>query len=204
MVATGIEVHSLTSKQYDNTIKELETEVERLSDTSVTYEETTKEITISLVESEIKDIGELITVGYMYTDVEKFENVKNMFGVDLPFTEKSVITRWDGVIKAGINVDNIKINIDNKNKIILITLPDAEIISHEVSNIDIVDEKDGLFNPVRIEDIESFDFVNKDEMEKRAIENGLMEKAMKNSVSIIEKLVNNDVIQKQGYTVEFN
>ena len=40
-------------------------------------------------------------------------------------------------------------------------------------------------------------------MEKRAIENGLLDKAFDNAKEIIEKLVNNDVVQEQGYTIEF-
>ncbi len=40
-------------------------------------------------------------------------------------------------------------------------------------------------------------------MEARAIENGLLIKASKNATEIIEKLINNDVVQEQGYVINF-
>ena len=82
-------------------------------------------------------------------------------------------------------------------------MPNAEILSHEIDNnsIETLDEKDGLFNPVKVEDVRQFDTVSKDAMEDRAIENGILDKALKNAEDIIEKLVNSDVVQEQGYTI---
>ncbi len=40
-------------------------------------------------------------------------------------------------------------------------------------------------------------------MEERAIENGLLDKAFENAKEIIEKLINNDIVQEQGYTIKF-
>ena len=69
--------------------------------------------------------------------------------------------------------------------------------------IETLDEKDGLFNPVKVEDVRQFDTVSKEAMEDRAIENGILDKALKNAEDIIEKLVNNDVVQEQEYTIKF-
>ena len=84
-------------------------------------------------------------------------------------------------------------------------MPNAEILSYEIDNnsIETLDEKDGLFNPVKVEDVRQFDTVSKDAMEDRAIENGILDKALKNAEDIIEKLVNSDVVQEQGYTIKF-
>lgn len=84
-------------------------------------------------------------------------------------------------------------------------MPNAEILSHEIDNnsIETLDEKDGLFNPVKVDDVRQFDTVSKDAMEDRAIENGILDKALKNAEDIIEKLVNNDVVQEQEYTIKF-
>lgn len=76
---------------------------------------------------------------------------------------------------------------------------------HEIDNnsIETLDEKDGLFNPVKVEDVRQFDTVSKDAMEDRAIENGILDKALKNAEDIIKKLVNNDAVQEQEYTIKF-
>ena len=193
------------TEKYENKIKELEAEVDRLSKPVAVYEEASKEVTISLIESEIKDIGELTTIEYLYTNAGKFEDPKELFGVNIPFTTKSFIAKWDGIIKAGVTIDQIIVKINDANKEIIIYMPKAKILSHEIDNdsIETLDEKDGLFNPVKVEDVREFDAVSKDAMDERAIENGILDKAFENAKEIIEKLVNNDAVQEQGYTITF-
>ena len=40
-------------------------------------------------------------------------------------------------------------------------------------------------------------------MEQRAIENGILDKAFENAKTIIEKLINNEILKEQGYTLKF-
>ncbi|MBE6995312.1 MAG: DUF4230 domain-containing protein [Ruminococcaceae bacterium] len=164
-----------------------------------------KEVSLSLIEAEIKGIGELATIEYLYTDAGKFEDPQKVFGVNIPFTKKSFVAKWDGIIKAGVTIDKIIVEIKDASKEIIIHMPDAEILSHEIdsTSFETLDEKDGLFNPVKVQDVRQFDAVSKEAMERRAIENGILDKALENAKEIIEKLVNNDVVQEQGYTVKF-
>ncbi len=169
------------------------------------YEMASKEISINLLKSQICDIGELATVEYLYTNAGKFENPKKLLGVNVPLTTKSFIAKWDGIIKAGVKVDEINIETDDPNKEIVIYIPKATILSHEImdDNIETLDQKDGLFNPVKVEDVRTFDSISKESMEKRAIENGLLDKSDKNAKQIIKKLVNNEAIKNLGYHISF-
>ena len=205
LLAIFFKGYSSATKKYEDVIRELEAEVDRLSDPVAVYDDVSKEVMLSLIESEIKDIGELATIEYLYTDAGKFEDPKKVFGVNIPFTTKSFIAKWDGIIKAGVQINQIIVDIDEANKEIIIHMPNAEILSHEIdsNSIETLDEKDGLFNPVKVEDVREFDAVSKDAMEKRAIENGILDKAFENAKEIIEKFVNNDVVQEQGYTIKF-
>ena len=113
--------------------------------------------------------------------------------------------KWDGIIKAGINIEEIIIEINDVKKEIIIHIPKGEILSHEIDSesMEILDEKDGLFNKVTVENTVQFEATGKIAMEERAIENGILEKAFENAKEIIEKLVNSDVVQEQGYTINF-
>lgn len=201
---------SSASEKYEDTVADLKQQVsdleQQMEEAAITWEEQpAKEITIDLIESEIKDIGELVTIEYLYTDAGKFEDVKQAWGVNIPFTSKSFITKWDGVIKAGIDVEQILIEINETEKEILIHMPKAKILSHEIDDdsIEVLDEKDGLFNKVTVQNTVEFETESKQAMEQRAIENGILDKAFENAKHIIEKLVNNDVVQEQGYTITF-
>ena len=67
-------------------------------------------------------------------------------------------------------------------------MPKARILSHQIDkdSIETLDQKDGLFNPVKVEDVRTFDSVSQDAMEERAIENGILDKAFENAKNIRE------------------
>lgn len=199
--------YTSATEKYESTIKKLEEENERLSDPIVQYEIASKEVNIELITSEIQDIGELATIDYLYTDAGKFEDSAELFGKELPFsfTTKSFIAKWDGNIKAGVNVDEITVEVNNTNKEIIVHMPEAKIISHEIEDesIQTLDEKDGLFNSIKVDDIREFDAITKEAMEQRAIENGLLDKAYENAKTIIDKLINTGVVEELGYTITF-
>ena len=108
-------------------------------------------------------------------------------------------------IKAGIKIEDIIIEINDADKEIIVHMPEAKILSHEIDeeSIETLDEKNGLFNEVTVDDVRNFDQVSKDAMEKRAIENGLLDRAIKNAEKIIERLVNNDIVKEQEYRITF-
>ena len=192
-------------EKYENIIAELELKVEELSNPVAVYEEAATEVNIKVINSEIQEIGELATTEYLYTNAGKFEDPMQLFGKSVPFTTKSFIAKWDGIIKAGVDITKVTAEINELKKEIVIYIPEAEILSHEIdsNSIETLDQKDGLFNKVKVEDVREFDAKSKEAMEQRAIENGLLEKAYENAKGIIEKLVNNDAVKQQKYTIVF-
>lgn len=194
-------------EKYENQIEALKEENERLSDPIVQYEVATRDVSIEQIEANIQDIGELATVEYLYTDAGKFEDPAVLFGKEIPFsfTTKSFIAKWDGVIKAGIDIDKVTVELDEPNKEIIVHIPKAKILSHEIDDdsIETLDEKNGLFNPIKIDDIREFDVISKDAMEQRAIENGLLDKAFENAKRILNKIINTGVVEELEYTVTF-
>lgn len=196
--------YSSAKEKYEDTITQLEAEVDRLSDPIAVYEEASREIDINVVNVEIQEIGELATLEYLYTDAGKFEDPKQLFGKDVPFTTKSFIAKWDGIIKAGVDISQVTAEVDSNSKEVVVHIPKAEILSHEIDSesVETLDQKNGLFNPVSVEDVREFDAKSKEKMENRAIENGILDKAFENAESIIEKLID-PMIQEFEYTVRF-
>lgn len=198
--------YTSAKEKYEEYIKELEEKVEELSDPVAVYTNASTEVDIQLISSKIQSIGELATIEYLYTDAGKFEDPKQLFGKNIPFTTKSFIAKWDGIIKAGVDIGKVTVDVNNLEKEIMIHIPKAQIISHEIdsNSIETLDQKNGLFNPLKVEDVREFDKVSKDAMEKRAVENGILDKAVENAKEIIESFVNNDVVKEQQYEIIFN
>ena len=188
-----------TIQELNNTIDELREIIDQM------IKDKKNKIDITVIKTEITAIAELATIEYSYTDSGKFESPKQLFGKDIPFTTKSFIAKWDGTIKAGIDTDKIEINLNKKTNEIIVSMPKAEILSHEIheDSIETLDEQDGLFNPIKVDDVRNFDATCKKAMEIRATENGILDRAFENAKVIIEKLINNEILKEQGYTLKF-
>ena len=77
----------------------------------------------------LKDIGELATQAGFYTNVQMISGSREIFGINIPLTEKKYIFGYDGVIKAGIDFADIKVIVDEMTRVITVTLPDTVLQS---------------------------------------------------------------------------
>ena len=147
----------------------------------------------------------MATIEYLFTDAAEFRDSKQIKGWNIPFTEKSFILKWDGVIKAGVKLDQVSIQINESDKKIIVALPPAEILSYSVNSdsVELLNEKDNIFNNISVSDKVGFDAKTEEAMKKRAIENGLLEKALENAKDILQRLIQADPAVNSEYVIEF-
>ena len=134
-------------------------------------------ITSTTIKNQLTEINELALYSYDYSKVGKFSNKLSFNGWKIPLTQKTFIITYDGSIKAGIDLKQAKISIDNEQ--LNITLPAAKILSHEIdeNSIEVYDESSNIFNQISINDYKSFATKEKKKNEKEAISNGILEKS---------------------------
>jgi hypothetical protein len=112
-----------------------------------------QETSIHTTVREILPAAEFISLHYRYTSVIKDVNSKEMFGINIPGTEKKLLAVIDGTIKLGINCKDIKIDT-TRSDTLFIKFPPIKIISHELhpETAEVYDQKDGIFNKYRASD----------------------------------------------------
>lgn len=134
-------------------------------------------ITSTTIKNQLTEINKLALYSYDYSKVGKFSNKLSFNGWKIPLTQKNFIITYDGSIKAGIDLKQAKISIDNDQ--LNITLPAAKILSHEIdeNSIEVYDESSNIFNQISINDYKSFATKEKKKNEKEAISNGILEKS---------------------------
>ena len=134
-------------------------------------------ITSTTIRNQLTEINELALYSYDYSKVGKFSNKLSFNGWKIPLTQKTFIITYDGSIKAGIDLKQAKISIDNEQ--LNITLPATKILSHEIdeNSIEVYDESSNIFNQISINDYKSFATKEKKKNEKEAISNGILEKS---------------------------
>ena len=70
-------------------------------------------ITSTTIKNQLTEINELALYSYDYSKVGKFSNKLSFNGWKIPLTQKTFIITYDGSIKAGIDLKQAKISIDN-------------------------------------------------------------------------------------------
>lgn len=147
------------------------------------------QITSSLLGQRLNAIQELATQEYHYTNMGRFQNQLDFYGWKVPFTTKSFIVAYDGVIKAGVDLSELQVEVSGKT--ISVTLPEGKILSHDIDedSLEVFDETKNIFNPIQIEDYTGFTADQKASMEERAISEGLLTAATERARTVVEEFL---------------
>ena len=147
-------------------------------------------ITGDLLGEHLRSAQELVTVAYYYTSMGRFENQVDFYGWKVPFTAKSFIVSYDGVIKAGVDLSQVQVEVDEIRQAVTVRLPASRILSQiPEDSIEVFDESDNLFNRITIEDYTGFTLDQKKAMEQRAEDNGLLTSADEKARAAVESLL---------------
>ena len=142
-----------------------------------------------VIGQQLAGVQELSTVEYFYTNMGRFENHVDFYGWKVPFSTKSFIVSYDGVIKAGVDLEQLQVSIGGGE--VTVTLPESRIISHEIpeDSLEVFDESDNLFNHITIEDYTAFTQDQKSAMEQRAVDGGLLDRANQEARTAVDSLL---------------
>ena len=151
-----------------------------LSSSTTKHESTTKEI-------RLHNIGELATQSAYFTNVQIITGSRDVLGVTMPFTQSRYIYSYDGIVKAGVDFENVSASIDDENKTIAVTMPEPQIFDVTVDEDSLVvyDETKSVFNPLKLNDIKESMLVLKEEARENAINHGILTNAKTNAEAII-------------------
>ena len=112
------------------------------------------ELTVENVREVVMPAGELTTTKYYYTDADVYTNYKEAFGVKIPFTTDEVVFTYDGVISVGIDILDVRYEVDNDGMRIAVILPEIRIMSNEIdaSSFEYPYVFDSVFNATNMKD----------------------------------------------------
>ena len=146
-------------------------------------------VTTETLKSQINSLQELVTQEYIYTNADRrTDNVKWLFGWTRPFSGTSLLVTYDGSIKAGIDLSEVQVDVDEEARKITITLPPSRIMDNSIpqESITVLEVKNGLFNEVTFDDYNTFISEQKILMENKAVERGILEKASEEAKRALE------------------
>ena len=134
-------------------------------------------VTSDTIEQQLSSIRELVTQEYVYTNAAKKESSESwLWGVERPFSGKSILITYDGVVKAGVDLSKAEITVNEQTRTVTVTLPPSEITENNIPQeaITVVEIKNGLFNDV---------------MEQKAIDQGILTRADKEAAALVRSIL---------------
>lgn len=158
----------------------------------------------SIIKNRLTVAQDLTSVKYLYTNLGAFEQQKDFQGIKLPFTKKKFLVRYDGIISAGINLKDMKIDIEGN--VIHIKLPEAKILSHELDedSFEVFDEENSIFNPFSVSDFQEFQKKLKEEREEEAIKNGILVQAQQKAGTVIREILLTNPEISENYQIDIH
>lgn len=197
-----------TIKDQSDKIEELEQKAKEMADQI--DELLTEEVTVfdaGAVMEEIKNISELATVEYRYTNVGTLDATKKFSFIDwkVPFSDKTVIVTMDGRIKAGTDLSQVKITGNEWKKEITVSLPKSSILSNELfeKSFKIYEEKDSVWNPITLTESNELRIQIKEKAEQNAIDNQILEQADERAQQLIQSVIEAGPNIKGNYKIKF-
>jgi hypothetical protein len=119
-------------------------------------------ITSAFVEQQIREISELATLHHHYRKNANYQDAKKLLEYmpnwRINQSIKEFMLIYQGDVKLGYDLKDIKIHVDPITRTILIYLPEPKILSHSIDfkSIQILWEKNGWLNDIKFEDFKQF------------------------------------------------
>lgn len=149
-------------------------------------------ITSETLKEKLSQVCDLVTEQYAYHNADKLEQDQSwLFGWKRPFSTKSVLVTYDGIIKAGVDLSRVVPEVDEEKRTVTVALPASRITDNNIpqESIEVLEIKNGLFNKVTIEDYNEFISQQKVVMQEKAIEQGILDEADKNAQNVVRALL---------------
>lgn len=139
--------------------------------------------------AKIINIQELALVKYNYTGVVGFKDNYKILNISVPFTDKYFLLKYNGYIKAGINFERIRVDVEDKSVHVSMPKPELMDIVIDEKSVKVYDESENAFNPIKISDYNQALIKEKDTMKKDAVNQGILKDAKKQSELAIRSML---------------
>ena len=161
-------------------------------------------ITSEFVEQQISEISELATLHHHYRKNANFQDAKKLleyipdWRINKSIKEFSLV--YQGDVKLGYDLKDIKILVEPNTQSIFIYLPEPKILSHSIDfeSIQILWEKQGWFNNIRFEDFKQF-FISEQKKYEQENSAELKRRAREHAMKLIQLRLGTTI--EHGYKV---
>ncbi|MBR1535367.1 MAG: DUF4230 domain-containing protein [Treponema sp.] len=139
----------------------------------------------ALLFKELERCAELVTAKTTYTDVISIKKTR-IAGLAKSFS----IIKYTGVIRAGLSdIRQAELSVSDGGKKAKVILPPMEILSNDISSIEVFDENKSVFVEISLKDVMEEIRFNQESSSAQILETGFLEESKNQAVKIIESVL---------------
>lgn len=140
----------------------------------------------AVVFQELQRCSELVSVKNTYSDVISIKKTR-IAG----FAKTFSIVKYTGVIRAGIkDITSSEIKVSDGGKKVKAVLPPIEVLSNDISSIEVFDESKSIFVSISVQEIMNEIRFNQEITSKEILETGFLKEAEEQAAKITESILN--------------
>jgi hypothetical protein len=145
----------------------------------------------STVMSRISYLQELALVQHNYTGVISYKDYRKLLNLNVPLTDKYFLLKYNGYVKAGVDFGRVKVNVLSPTDV-HVSIPKPKILDTVVdeNSIEVFNESENAFNPIKIADYNEALSREKSVMIRGAIGQGIYEQATEQAKLTLTALLN--------------
>ena len=159
-------------------------------------------VSTETIQDGLANMGVLVTQEYYFTQLERYTKEKTF--LKFITTSSEFMYSYDGYVLAGVDFEKIRIEKDEDQKTITITMPKSEIIAVAIDKdtFKIYSEKESLWNPLKLEDynISLVEFENA--AKERALAGGILERSDEQARNLVREFIIS-LPNTSEYAIEF-
>lgn len=139
----------------------------------------------AIVFRELERCAELVTAKNFYSDVISIKKTR-IAGLAKSFS----IIKYTGVIRGGISdISKAKVTVSNRGKSVKVELPPVEVLSNDISSIEVFDESRSAFVSISVQEIMAEIRFNQESASAEILETGFLEEAKSHAKEITETIL---------------
>lgn len=139
----------------------------------------------AIVFRELEKCAELVSAKTTYSDVISIKKTR-IAG----FAKSFSIIKYTGVLRGGIpDISKAKFSVYERGSCVKVSLPHSEILSNDISSIEVFDESRSIFVEISIREIMEEIRFNQESASADIIGRGFLEEADSHAAKVIESLL---------------
>lgn len=139
----------------------------------------------AIVFRELENCAELITVKTTYSDIIAIKKSR-IAGLAKSFS----IIKYTGVIRGGIkDISQAQVKISERGKKARVILPKMEILSNDISSIEVFDESKSIFVSISVKEIMEEILFNQEAASAEILGTGFLSEAESHAAKIFESIL---------------